>query len=60
MSLGDEFTDPTFATDLNKFALVNMFLGYTPPNVKAEIIRQHSDVNAPMYHFLLCHLLEWE
>ena len=38
MRLDGEFTEPTFATDLNKFALVNMFLDYTPPNVKVEIV----------------------
>ena len=51
MSLGCEFTETIFATDFNKFALVNMFLGYTPPNVKAEIVRQYIDVNAPLCIF---------
>ena len=39
MSLGSEFIKPTFAIDLNKFALV-IFLCYTPPGAKAEIVGQ--------------------
>ena len=48
MSLGGEFTEPTFATDLNKSVLVNMFLGCTLTDIKAEIMRQYSDVNASL------------
>ena len=48
MSHGGEFTEPTFATDLNKFVLVNMIPGCTPQDVKADIQRQYSDVNAPL------------
>ena len=58
MSLGDEFIEPTFATNLNKLVLVNMFPGCTPPDVKAEIVRQYSYVNASFVSFLLCHPLE--
>ena len=48
MSLGGKFTEPTFATDLNKFVLVNMFLGCTLTYIKAEIMRQYSDVNVSL------------
>ena len=42
MSIG--FTEPTFATDLNKFIFVNMFLGCTPPDIKAKIVRQKASL----------------
>ena len=38
-SLGGEFIKPPFESELNKYALVNMFLGFTPAEVKAEIVR---------------------
>ena len=47
-SLGGEFTEPPLADELNKFALVNMFLGCTPSNVKTEIIKQYGDNSAPL------------
>ena len=48
MSLDDEFAVPISATDLNMFALVNVFLGCTPPDIEAKIVRQCSDVNVPL------------
>ena len=47
-SLGGEFTEPPLAGELNKFALVNMFLGCTPSNIKTEIIKQYGDNSAPL------------
>ena len=47
-SLGGEFTEPPLADEINKFALVNMFLGCTPSNVKTEIIKQYGDNSAPL------------
>ena len=58
-SLGGKFTEATFATDLNILALVNMFLGYTPPDIKADIVTPLSNVNA-VVTFLLHHPLEWK
>ena len=39
MTIGGEFTGPTLATDLNKFAFVYMFLGCTPQDIKDKIVR---------------------
>ena len=47
-SLGGEFTEPTSEKDMCKYALANMFLGCTPSVVKAEILKQFSDPNAPL------------
>ena len=46
-SLGGKYTEPPLADELNKFALVNMFLGCTPSNVKTEIIKQYGDNSVP-------------
>lgn len=46
--LGGNFTEPPFSRELNKYGLVNMFLGCTPANVKSEIVRQYTDVGAPL------------
>ena len=48
---------PTFATDLKKLALVNIFLGYILPDVKAKILRRSSDVNTPLSNF--CYVILW-
>lgn len=47
-SLSCDFTEPPSSADLNKHALVNMFLGCTPPDVKREITRQFTDARAPL------------
>ena len=48
LSNGSEFSGPTFTTDLNKFALVYMFHGGTPPEVKAKIMKQCSELKAQL------------
>ena len=47
-SLSGDFTEPPDSSQLNEHALVNMFLGCTPPEVKAEMIKQFADINAPL------------
>lgn len=47
-SLSGEFTEPPNSSELNKHALVNMFLGCTPPEVKEDMIRQFTNVTAPL------------
>ena len=47
-SLGGECTEPPLASELNKSALVNMFLGCTPSDVKTEIVKQCGDNSAPL------------
>ena len=47
-SLSGDFTEPPNSRELNKHALVNMFIGCTPVKVKAEITRQFTDVSAPL------------
>lgn len=47
-SLSGEFTEPPNSVHLNKHGLVNMFLGCTPSEVKAEMVRQFADVTAPL------------
>ena len=50
--LGGEFTEPSIATDLNKLALVNKFIGYSLPDIKDEIVRQYCDANVPLFIIL--------
>ena len=59
MSLDDEFAVPISATDLNMFALVNVFLGCPPPDIEAKIVRQCSDVNVPLVSFTTSSLDGW-
>jgi superfamily II DNA helicase RecQ len=47
-SLSGDFTEPRNSTEVNKHALVNMFLGCTPAEVKREITRQFTDGSAPL------------
>jgi ATP-dependent DNA helicase RecQ len=48
-ALGGQFTEPSSkSAEPNKYGLVNMFLGCTPANVKAEIVRQFTEVGTPL------------
>lgn len=47
-SLGNNFTEPPNSVEVNKHGLANMFLGCTPPDVKAEIIHQFTSANTPL------------
>lgn len=47
-SLGGEVTEPPFTSELNRYGMVNMFLGCTPDNVKDDITRQFGDPSAPL------------
>ena len=40
LSHGNDFTEPPNSVEVNKHGLANIFLGCTPPDVKAEIIHQ--------------------
>ena len=47
-SLGNDFTEPPNSPELNKHGLANLFLGCTPPDVKAEIVHQFTNASSPL------------